>query len=435
MKRPRSESGVAPWQLALIAAMLLIGLFLARPAENLTAVTPTAAPTAFPAQRGLRVAVASDLHFDPMNTDRSGEISEVLYSPELAEALLWDARQQGASLLLLTGDLVNGGSAARHEALAGMLRQAEETGLEVYVLPGNHDLAPVGQRDFAAFYGEFGYDEAWSRDRASLSYCVLREDLALLMLDCGGYSAGAIDLPEAPKREETAAFFTEESLRWAEEMLREARARKLPILCAGHYNLLSPISNSEDGRYHVENGERMAALLRDYGVMLYLSGHVHVRAVYEEAGLTELVTEYLLGYPTGYSVLDLAASALRYTPRRIDVDAWAAQSGQKDPVLLRFSDWQQEELRRYSHSNVQYMARRNPLREGEEELAAEFFYEVMDAFWRGDLAAKRDSLEAMPGCAAFFRCAEGFSYGWWLRDLLDTASPEMKGFTLSRGTA
>ena len=197
MKRPRSESGVAPWQLALIAAMLLIGLFLARPAENLTAVTPTAAPTAFPAQRGLRVAVASDLHFDPMNTDRSGEISEVLYSPELAEALLWDARQQGASLLLLTGDLVNGGSAARHEALAGMLRQAEETGLEVYVLPGNHDLAPVGQRDFAAFYGEFGYDEAWSRDRASLSYCVLREDLALLMLDCGGYSAGAIDLPEA----------------------------------------------------------------------------------------------------------------------------------------------------------------------------------------------------------------------------------------------
>ena len=410
MKRQGTKSGIALWQLALIAAMLLIGVFLVQPGNDTPVVSPSESPTAFPAPQGLRVAVASDLHFDPMNTERSGEISEVLYSPELAETLLW-------------------------EALADVLRQAEETGLNVYVLPGNHDLVPVGQRDFAAFYADFGYDEAWSRDKASLSYCVLREDLALLMLDCAGYSAGAIDLPEAQQRAETAAFFSDETLRWAEETLREARARKLPILCAGHYNLLAAVSRSEDGRYHVENGERMAELLRDYGVKLYLSGHVHVRAVYEEAGLTELVTEYLLGYPTGYSVLDLAASALRYTPRRIDVDAWAAQSGQKDPVLLRFSDWQQEELRRYSHSNVQYMARRNPLREGEEELAAEFFYEVMDAFWRGDLAAKRDSLEAMPGCAAFFRCAEGFSYGWWLRDLLDTASPEMKGFTLSRGTA
>ena len=434
MKRQRTRSGIALWQLALIVAMLLIGAFLVRPANDTKAAAPAVSPTAFPTPQGLRVAVASDLHFDPMNTERSGEISEVLYSPELLQALLWDARQQGAELILLTGDLVNGGTAARHEALTAALRRAEETGLGVYVLPGNHDLAPVGQRDFAAFYGDFGYDEAWSRDKASLSYCVLREDLALLMLDCAGYSAGAIDLPEAQKREETAAFFSEESLRWAEKMLREAKARKLPVLCAGHYNLLSAISRSGDSRYHVENGERMAKLLRDYGVRLYLSGHVHVRAVYEEAGLTELVTEYLLGYPTGYSVLDLTDSTLRYTPRRIDVDAWAAESGQSDPVLLHFSAWQQEELGRYSRSNVHYMAQRNPLREGEEELAAAFFYQVMDAFWRGELAAKRDSLEAMPGCEPFFRCAEGYSYGWWLRDLLDTASPQMKGFTLSWGT-
>lgn len=428
------RSGIALWQLALIAAMLLIGVFLVRPESETKTASPAVSPTAFPTPRGLRVAVASDLHFDPMNTDRSGEISQVLYSPELLEALLWDARQQGAELLLLTGDLVNGGTAARHEALSATLRRAEETGLAVYVLPGNHDLAPVGQRDFAAFYADFGYDEAWSRDKASLSYCVLREDLALLMLDCAGYSAGAIDLPEAEKRQETAAFFSDETLRWAEEMLREARARKLPILCAGHYNLLSAISRSGDARYHVENGERMAKLLRDYGVKLYLSGHVHVRAVYEEAGLTELVTEYLLGYPTGYSVLDFTEATVRYTPRRIDVDAWAALSGQSDPVLLHFSDWQQEELRRYSRSNVQYMARRTPLGEEEEELAADFFYQVMDAFWRGELAAKRDSLQAMPGCEPFFRCAEGYSYGWWLRDLLDTASPRMKGFTLPWGT-
>ena len=71
----------------------------------------------------LRIAVASDLHLDPDNTDKSLG-SEVVYSLELVDALLWDARQQGAEMLLLTGDLVNGGKPHRHEALAEKLHRA-----------------------------------------------------------------------------------------------------------------------------------------------------------------------------------------------------------------------------------------------------------------------------------------------------------------------
>ena len=40
---------------------------------------------------------------------------------------------------------------------------------------------------------------------------------------------------------------------------------------------------------------------------------------------------------------------------------------------------------------------------------------------------------AMPGRAAFFRCAEGFAYGWWLHTLLDSAAPELAGFTVLLG--
>ena len=99
----------------------------------------------------LRIAVASDLHLDPDNTDKS-QGSEVAYNMELVDALLWDAKQQGAQMLLLTGDLVNGGKPQRHEALAKKLRKAEQEGLPVYVLPGNHDLAPFGQTEFATCY-------------------------------------------------------------------------------------------------------------------------------------------------------------------------------------------------------------------------------------------------------------------------------------------
>ena len=390
--------------------------------------TPDPAATPFPAKSGLRIAVASDLHLNPDDTTRGKEATAAQYSMELVDALLWDAKQQEAEMILLTGDLVNGGRYTRHAALAAKLKQAEDSGLDVYVLPGNHDLAPVTQTEFAAFYADFGYGEAFSRDTASLSYCIIRDGLMLLMMDTAGYSLGAIDLTDPPGHEE--AFLSEETLLWAEDMLKKAEEDDLRVLCAGHYNLLPEISRRHNSGYYVENGAYFATLLQRRGVPLYLSGHMHLRAVYREDGLTELLTEYLLSYPTGYSMLDLTDDGIQYRPRRIDVEAWAVQAGESDPVLLRFSAWQQEELRAYSKSNVAYMAERNPLSRREKKEAAEFFYAVMNAYWAGNLKEERGDLESMPGYGPFFRCADGYAYGTWLKDLIETAGPELGGFTL-----
>ena len=412
-----------------LLSVFLVLLLCGCAREQARADTPET--TSFPAAQGLRVAVGSDLHLDPDNRVNGAALSAAGYNLELADALLWDARQQGAALIVLTGDLVNGGKPHRHEALAEKLNEAEKTGLDVYVLPGNHDLAPIGQTEFAEYYADFGYTEAYSRDEASLSYCVLRDDLTLLMMDLGGYSAGAIDLPGAGKRYDNEAFVSEKTLVWAEEMLKEMSERGVPILCAGHFNLLTASSRDmESSGYFVENGERLAALLRKYRVPLYLSGHTHVRAVYQEQGLTEQVTEYLLAYPTGYTVLDLTDNAIRCLPRRVDVDGWASQTGRTDKTLLRFSDWQQGELQRYSDENVEYMAGRNPISSREKKEASAFFYAVMDAFWRGELYDRREEMKAMPGAEPFFRCAEGYAYGWWLRDLLDNVSPLLGGYTI-----
>ena len=405
---------------SLLLSILLLGM------SGITAGAEAAAPDG---PEILRVAVASDTHLDPDNTNRSLG-SEVVYNPELVDALLRDAKEQGAGMILLTGDLVNGGKRHKHEALVEKLRCAEAEGLEVYVLPGNHDLAPIGQQEFAELYADFGYREAVSRDLSSLSYCVVRDGLMLLMMDTAGYSAGAIDLPGAPARSDNEPFFTDDTLSWAEDCLIRAREENLRVLVAGHYNLLPEISRQPGSGYCIENGDRFTALLQAYDVPLYLSGHMHVRGVYQEGGLTELLTESLLGYPTGYSMLDIGEGRICYTPRRVDVDAWAVSASESDPVLLHFADWQQEELYRYSVSNVEYMSARNPIPEEEKASAAGFFFTAMNAFWDGTLSEKRDAILAMPGCEPFFRCAEGYAYGWWLRNLIDSASPLLKGFTL-----
>ena len=377
---------------------------------------------------GLRIAVASDLHLDPDNTDKSRGASGEVYNPELVDALLWDAKQQGAQILLLTGDLVNGGKLHRHTALTEKLRAAKADGTAVYVLPGNHDLAPIRQSDFAELYADFGYGEAFSRDAASLSYCVLRDDLMILMMDTAGYDASAIDLPDASSAGYSGAFLSEETLIWAEAMLEEAKAGDLPVLCAGHYNLLPP-SSREPGGFYLMNGDRFADLLRRYSVPLYLSGHMHILAVYQENGLTELLTEYLLSYPTGYSLLDVTDYGVHYSPRRIDVDTWAVQKSLKDPVLLHHTEWQQETLEQYCAQVVNVMAD-TKLTEEEKQQASEFFYRTMDAFWHGEITVQRQALEMLPGYGSFFSCADGYSYGWWLRDLFENSSPLSAGFEL-----
>ena len=76
------------------------------------------------------------------------------------------------------------------------------------------------------------------------------------------------------------------------------------------------------------------------------------------------------------------------------------------------------------------MCERNPLSRKEAKQAADFFYAVMDAYWQGTLSDQREALRAMPGYEPFFRCAEGYAYGWWLRELIDDATPLLGGFRL-----
>ncbi len=414
--------------LCLLTGVALCGCAASGPEEPVLTPSPSVlAP--LPEKTGLRIAVASDTHLDPDNTDKSLGV-ETVYNMEILDAMLWDVREQGAELLLITGDLCNSGKTNKHAALAEKLRAAEAEGITACVLPGNHDLAPLRQTEFAEYYGDFGYDEAFSRDTASLSYCILRDGLMILMMDTGGYAAGAVDLPGAAARDNNEAFLSDTTLRWAEEMLKRAEAENKPVIAAGHYNLLPEISRQPGSGYYIENGERFAALLRKYDVPLYLSGHMHLRAVYQEGRLTEQLTECLIAYPTGYTVLDLDGDALHVTPRRVDVAAWAAETGQSDPVLLDFAFWQERRQYDYCRVTAEAMSARNPIPERDLRYASDFFYTVMRAYWDGSLSSRRDEIRILPGYEPFFRCAEGYSYGWWLKDLIETASPLLPGYTL-----
>ena len=300
-----------------------------------------------------RLIVATDLHYlAPDLTDHGAMFTALTESSdgklmrridELTSAFLAEIVEQKPEALILTGDLTFNGELLSHTALAEKLRAVESAGIPVYVLPGNHDLdnpnaaafsgesyrlvPSASAADFRRIYADFGFDEAISLDGDSLSYSArLNNGTRLLMLD--------FNTAHDP------CGISEKSLQWVETQLRDAREAGQNILTAGHQNLFRQTVFTTG--YVVDGAERLAALLRQYGVKLYLSGHLHCQHWKTEEGLTEIATGALSVQPCQYGVLTESGGTYRYETRETDVAAWAAAQGRTERELSDFSQYARE---------------------------------------------------------------------------------------------
>ena len=300
-------------------------------------------------EAGFRIVVASDLHYiAPELTDGGSHYQRVLkngdskfmpYIEEITEAFLDEVLALHPDAVLLTGDLTFNGAEISHAALCEKLRRVEKAGIPVLVLTGNHDvyninaaryygdsfgLVPFATTEsFAELYADFGLAEALSVDADSLSYlAALNAATRILMLDfntlhdfCG---------------------ISEETLRWVEQQLAEARSSGCLVLAAGHQNLFQHTVFREG--YVIGGADRLAALLRKYDVPLFLSGHLHVQHRLEADALTEITSSALCSYPCQYGLLRAEGGLLHYETRRLDMAAWAANNARTEPVFQDFSE-------------------------------------------------------------------------------------------------
>lgn len=356
-----------------------------------------AAPPAC-AEDGYSLIVATDLHYiAPALTDHGsyftaltegGDGKLMRYIEEITDAFLDEAAAQKPEAVLLTGDLTFNGALLSHAALAEKLRALEAAGTRVLVLPGNHDLEnpsaasfsgdgythvpSATAADFRQIYADFGYDEALSLDTDSLSYVVeLGDGTRLLMLD--------FNTPHDP------CGVSDKTLKWIEDQLADAKRAGQRILAAGHQNLFQQ-SMFRDG-YVIQNAERLAALFREYGVPLYLSGHLHIQHWKTEQGLTEIATSALSVSPCQYGILDMRGDKLRYETKATDVTEWAIGQGSENPDLIGFrayaSDCFDTRNRQQTPEALGWLAYT------EDEIArmTAYIVELNRAYFAGDLRA------------------------------------------------
>ncbi|GGH19846.1 metallophosphoesterase [Paenibacillus segetis] len=312
--------------------------------------------------RDLNLFVATDLHYlSPDLHDngqafqeyiKNGDSKLLNYSDPLADSFVNDVIHEKPDVVILSGDLTNNGEKKSHSELANKLKQIEQSGTSVYVIPGNHDILNpwarsfktdgqyvtdyITPKEFTTIYNNFGYDEALSRDTDSLSYVAeISDDLWLLMLDTSKYDNNVI-----LKIPQTDGEVSKETLDWIQENTRLAEEKRVNIITVMHHNLIDHSDVSSNG-FTLNNHEEVLNVLKKSNISLVLSGHIHIQDIQSEKNVYDIATSAFGVYPHQYGTLHYSPnpSSIEYRTQMVDVEKWSEQEGIKNEDLLHFSSY------------------------------------------------------------------------------------------------
>lgn len=419
---------------ALLLALCLTLCACAAPGEGAGSVEPP------PDIKELTIAVASDLHYlsqaltdnGPLFQEvvRRGDGKLMLYIEEITEAFTEQMIAEKPDLLILSGDLSFNGEYQSHVDLTEKLRRIEEAGVQVLALSGNHDVnlsftvryegegyervQNTTAEDFRALYRDFGYAEALSVDDISGSYVYAPcQGLRIIMLDTNS---------------QIGNIFPEKSFSWLEQQLMEAQQDGAQVITASHQNLL--IHNSLFiSSYRIMNGMELEVLLKKYGVLAHLSGHMHIQH-YAEDGIPEVLTSPLSLTPCRYGLLHWDAERLDYEAKSVDVADWAERQGLTDETLLHFADYARESFYQRSYRQIINAYAESGLPEETVERMARCFAEANLGYFTGE----RGDREALTEELAFWKetVGEGMETAY-LRSILLDESPDALSISLRSG--
>ena len=280
----------------------------------------------------IRFAVFSDSHYYDSALGTTGEAFEAyLYgdrkmireSEAILKAAIDAMKLENIRFVLVSGDLTKDGELSSHTEFAAHIKELEDSGIEVYVIPGNHDInnphavsysgagtvpvPGVNPDDFVQIYNQFGFEQAVSRDPNSLSYLVEPvAGLCVLAMDSCRYMEN-VETPIVGGR------FSPETLDWILAQIAWARAGNKQILGFMHHGVVAhytmqPLLFSE---YLVEDWARISGLFANAGMQMVFTGHYHAQDIVKRPIITadtpsfvfDVETGSLVTYPTPYRIV------------------------------------------------------------------------------------------------------------------------------------
>lgn len=274
----------------------------------------------------VRFAVAADVHLRLPDAELQVLFpeSELYYScwgsgnqtheaTGLLIQMLARAKAQNAQFVLFCGDLTHYGNETQHRYFADLLRGfEEESGIPVYVVPGNHDYYESTPAAFKNYYNDFGYGEALAADDKTASYTA---DLP------GGCRLIAIDSNQPGK---DGDGLDERLFSWIDTQAKSAAADGRTPVVMMHHPLLEPIPYAtvlmKD--FIVRDHEKVAERFADWGFSHVFTGHEHGNNITSFTGsngrvVYDILTTSLNSYPMEFRMIDLAGDTMTISMERL----------------------------------------------------------------------------------------------------------------------
>jgi 3',5'-cyclic AMP phosphodiesterase CpdA len=288
----------------------------------------------------------------------SGDGRQLNYIDELMDAFTNDIKKKKPQVLIISGDLTTNGERESHLELSKKLNKIEEMGTSVYVIPGNHDILNpyarsfkgadqyladyINEKDFSKIYGDFGYNEAISKDENTLSYLAApSKDIWLLMLDTSHYKNNL-----TLGHHQLEGSINTDTFKWIKKCSYLAKKNHAQIITVMHHNLLDHSELVSKG-YTLDNNKEALELFRNEGIPLTLTGHIHLQDIKvdkkEASEIHDIATGALGIYPQKYGILKFSPkSGYDYSTSSIDVEGWSRESGIVDKNLNNFKKYSRE---------------------------------------------------------------------------------------------
>lgn len=288
----------------------------------------------------------------------SGDGKQLHYIDEIMDAFVNDVEEKKPDVLIISGDLTNNGERESHLSIARKLKKIEESGISVYVIPGNHDIQnpcarrfeadkqhkveTITDKDFSEIYADFGYDEAISRDKTTLSYLAApSKNIWLLMLDTNKYKNNlACTNPRADGR------ICKKTLAWIKNCSDFAKEKGAKIIPVMHHSLLDHNEVVKDC-FTLNNSIQAIEMFKNSEVDLVLTGHIHIQDIKfdnnDSKSIYDIATSSLAVYPHQYGVLKYSPNAgYDYSTSQVNVESWAKEHGIEDKNINNFKEYSKD---------------------------------------------------------------------------------------------
>ncbi len=314
----------------------------------------------------IRFGVISDIHYiAPSLKNLESEVwQEFVYNKHkeyndldslldnALDGVLRNAVEGGENYVLIPGDLTKDGELESHIALAEKFGAfEEETGIQVLVVPGNHDInnsnavtfengikeptEKTSPEQFREIYDDFGYDLADSffvpeegRKGGMLSYAATLGNYRLIAIDSCIYSN---DNGAENNEHETSGQLAVGLLDWIFDECAKAEESGLTVIGMQHHNLV-PHNDIEEATlfaFVVNDWIKVADAYADAGMHYVFTGHLHANDVAKHISdsgeaVYDILTPTLSGFPNYYKIVDFKATGdkVEMDMQTLDVDKY-----------------------------------------------------------------------------------------------------------------